>query len=246
MGALIDLVGKRYGRLLVLEQAQKLNGNSNIRWKCRCDCGTETVVFGQSLRDGMTKSCGCYKQDVSKSRVKDEVDHVYGRLTVIRQVSAPDGKNRAYWLCKCECGNEKLVCGYDLRSRRVQSCGCLLNEPTNQLPSGEAAFHRMYYQYQQSAERRGLKFELSQQEFGDMTKESCHYCGQEPNGIWKSYRNSGDYICNGIDRMDNDVGYTTGNCVPCCSQCNYFKRDMEYQEFIDYLDRVALFRRISQ
>ena len=58
---IINLVGKRYGRLVVIEKADSLKGH--VRWRCKCDCGKECVVHGSSLRSGNTKSCGCYKTE---------------------------------------------------------------------------------------------------------------------------------------------------------------------------------------
>lgn len=58
MAALKDLTGQRFGRLVVLERAEN-NRYGKTRWKCRCDCGNERVIEGNSLRMGTTKSCGC-------------------------------------------------------------------------------------------------------------------------------------------------------------------------------------------
>lgn len=52
-----DYVGKRFGRLTVSEYAGKWAGMH--RWRCRCDCGRETVVGQTLLQSGKTKSCGC-------------------------------------------------------------------------------------------------------------------------------------------------------------------------------------------
>lgn len=61
MGTFIDLSGKRYGRLVVVERAYKKY--DKIFWKCKCDCGKEVCVAGSQLKSGMTKSCGCIKHD---------------------------------------------------------------------------------------------------------------------------------------------------------------------------------------
>lgn len=51
----------------------------------------------------------------------------FGRLTVIRR--APNGKDgRAKWLCRCECGNERIISGKCLRNGHTQSCGCLARD----------------------------------------------------------------------------------------------------------------------
>jgi hypothetical protein len=58
----INLVGQRFGRLTVIVRVE--NGACNrTRWLCRCDCGSEVIVFGCGLKSGNTKSCGCYKHD---------------------------------------------------------------------------------------------------------------------------------------------------------------------------------------
>lgn len=58
----IDLSGKRFGRLVVLCETDERR-SKQIIWKCKCDCGKEVLVAGYCLRDGTTKSCGCYKRD---------------------------------------------------------------------------------------------------------------------------------------------------------------------------------------
>lgn len=59
----IDLVGKRFGKLLVLGRVSRSQTNGKIRWKCVCDCGKEKEIFGADLRHGSTKSCGCARYD---------------------------------------------------------------------------------------------------------------------------------------------------------------------------------------
>lgn len=57
-----NLVGQRFGRLIVLEKLEGIQTKFkrvHIRWLCKCDCGSLKKVFGCNLRDGKTKSCGC-------------------------------------------------------------------------------------------------------------------------------------------------------------------------------------------
>ena len=56
----IDLTGKRYGRLTVLERAE---GKGRCKWRCLCSCGNEVVVRGYNLKNGNTQSCGCLKRE---------------------------------------------------------------------------------------------------------------------------------------------------------------------------------------
>lgn len=72
MSKLIDLTGRRFGRLLVLRREGSYISEEGIHttptWRCRCDCGRETVVMGQLLRSGQTRSCGCLHRDVTRNR----------------------------------------------------------------------------------------------------------------------------------------------------------------------------------
>ncbi|EQB3099763.1 hypothetical protein [Clostridium botulinum] len=69
MGKLIDLAGNKYGRLTVIEK-YGIDYKSNLtKWKCLCECGNETVVYGVNLRKGKTKSCGCLNKDIVKARM---------------------------------------------------------------------------------------------------------------------------------------------------------------------------------
>lgn len=64
-----DETGNRYGRLVVLEYAgTRPNHRGGAVWKCRCDCGNETVVWSGSLRGGDTRSCGCLSRELSSKR----------------------------------------------------------------------------------------------------------------------------------------------------------------------------------
>lgn len=68
MGRSLDLTGAAFGRLLVLNEAAAVrqpSGKRQRRWRCLCSCGTETIVRGESLTIGNTRSCGCLKRDVS-------------------------------------------------------------------------------------------------------------------------------------------------------------------------------------
>lgn len=60
MSKLIDITGKRYGMLTVLER-EKDYKEGKTYWRCKCDCGNIAIVWGGNLRNGQTKSCGCLR-----------------------------------------------------------------------------------------------------------------------------------------------------------------------------------------
>lgn len=66
-----SLVGKKYGRLRVIEQAKNTrtkSGRTHVMYCCECDCGTKILVKAENLRSGNTKSCGCLEKDINKEK----------------------------------------------------------------------------------------------------------------------------------------------------------------------------------
>lgn len=76
----IDMTGEKYGKLLVVEYAGKTKRGLSL-WKCKCDCGREAVVQSANLRNGHTKSCGCFRAEWCKENcTKHGLEHtrLYG------------------------------------------------------------------------------------------------------------------------------------------------------------------------
>ena len=66
---IIDIVGKRYGRLTILEFVRYDKRNEDTYWKCECDCGNKKIISKRYLRGG-TKSCGCLSRELASKRWK--------------------------------------------------------------------------------------------------------------------------------------------------------------------------------
>ncbi len=129
MGTFIDLTGQRFGRWTVIERARDAQ-KKNIYWICRCDCGTIRSVAGTSLRSGISVSCGCEKDEKTSSRTRNLVEDLsgqrFGMWTVIQRdfSNNTSSKRGARWICRCDCGTERSVLGYALKTKRTTSCGC--------------------------------------------------------------------------------------------------------------------------
>jgi 5-methylcytosine-specific restriction endonuclease McrA len=80
-----DIAGQRFGRFQVLSCAGKSRFGT-YNWNCRCDCGTEKVVDGSSLRCGKTISCGCWMLDEKKQRYQRRRDQGLSRGTGFRML----------------------------------------------------------------------------------------------------------------------------------------------------------------
>lgn len=125
MGNFIDLSGQRFGRLIVIDRAPDIR-KGVARWNCICDCGEKCIVTTGNLKNGHTKSCGCYDREMtsqrSKNRLIDLVGKRFGRLVVLNR-EANKGI-QPMWRCRCDCGNEVVVQGCNLRGGETRSCGC--------------------------------------------------------------------------------------------------------------------------
>jgi hypothetical protein len=171
----------------------------------------------------------------------------FGRLLALER--AQSRHNRATWLCVCDCGKRKVVLGRSLRIGKTKSCGCIRKElalksivhtrESNFLPYGEASFNVMFYTYQIHANERNLVFEIGKDQFRDLTKGNCFYCGDDPNTLFKPNSPNGGYLSNGIDRIDNNVGYTIENSVSCCRICNQMKSDRSHGDFVSHCWKIT-------
>lgn len=68
MNKLIDLTGKRFGRLVVIKFGGKDDKKRRV-WECVCDCGNTVFIPTAQLNSGKTKSCGCYNRDTARQRM---------------------------------------------------------------------------------------------------------------------------------------------------------------------------------
>jgi hypothetical protein len=218
--------------------------------RLRCDCGREyeralKTVFRKT---DQVESCGgCPGPD-------DLTGQRFGKLTVVRwqasqkpskSVSARrNGKWIRRWLCVCnECGKEIAVTESRLADPSYPACGCGNRAP--RLPAGEAAFNRTLTVYRKGAQSRNHPWELTRDDFRRLTSMNCHYCGGAPAMVTKVDRINGSsetYTYNGIDRVDNALGYFIGNVAPACWNCNHSKVDLSLDAYLAWGARFAAYQ----
>lgn len=185
----------------------------------------------------------------------------FGRLVVEKQTwfePAGDKRPPSRCVCICDCGERKSVKAAFLKNSNTRSCGCLRNEVTAArlvekhkrqravVPGDAYVVRRLVAAYRASAQDRGLVFELQTDDVRSLIGQPCTYCGR--SGVTKSSTSAGEngepFCHNGIDRVDNAVGYIPSNCVPCCHDCNRAKLCMSVAEFKALIMRIA--ERISR
>ena len=121
MSKFIDLEGFRFGRLIVLKRMET-NSNGKVTWLCRCDCGTEKIIVGESLKQNLTFSCGCLKKEsVRKTHLIDLSGKKFGNLHALELYNV-NSRKEAVWKCVCKCGNKINIVGSHLTKGLVVSC----------------------------------------------------------------------------------------------------------------------------
>lgn len=175
---------------------------------------------------------------------KDLTGQKFNRLMVVSR--AEPLHNHTAWNCQCECGNSIVVTGNHLQRNNTTSCGCFGREVSFQNGKNNAdadsGKNLLFTHYKSSAKRRSLSITLSKEQFYTLTSSECHYCGEPPSKLIKSIKAGNPYIYNGIDRVDNNLGYDFANCVPCCSICNHAKHVLSYEDFTRWINRLVRFR----
>lgn len=114
-----------------------------------------------------------------------------------------------------------------------------------QKPDNLAAKKAIIKNYKGAAKRRDYEWTLTFDEAVNFITNNCFYCGVEPSTtFWhrgakeSSLQRSRPYLYNGIDRVENTIGYTRENCVSCCSICNNSKACLSVEEWTVWIQRI--------
>ena len=167
-------------------------------------------------------------------RVTDMSGVVIGKLIVIERSGSIGGK--AAWLCKCSCGQEKIIAGADIRRGEQKSCGCsqTIWAQSARVVHGKSrtALHRLWRNMINRCERpqshnynryggRGITV---CQEWRNSSLSFITWCVN--NGHGKGLE---------LDRVDNDKGYSPDNCrfvTRAVNQANKSPRKQVAAEFV--------------
>ena len=211
----IDLLGRRFTRLLVVSQAPSRLG---ARWNCRCDCGNTVVVYGHNLLKSAhpkkgSRSCGCLKREGLRLNPRPSRRAIYlpgqrfGHLQVLTQ-SGKDDRGELLWLCECDCGKRVAVRSSSLRYGNSRSCGCRIGV-ARETPAPHPLSKTPEYRCWQNMHNRCGNKDLAA--YGGRGIKVCGRWGLFENfhadmGLRPSPKLS-------IERVNNDGDYEPDNCV---------------------------------
>ena len=215
-------------------------------FKC-CTCSKEFIRKPSAVKNPNLVFCSqqCYKD--RPETIHRTIDESYiGRTNHLLTIESFAGfvdksprKGRSKtstertWNCKCACGNTVLYTSTEFNVRK--SCGCIMSLPQHghlfNPDRLDAVCLHNFQRYRQSAKKRNLSFTLTLESFKNLITSPCHYCNKIiPNK--NRFEIDEDVAVVGVDRKDSNIGYEIDNCLPCCSNCNYMKRDQSYDNFL--------------
>jgi len=179
-------------------------------------------------------------------RIEMQAGEVYGRLTITHRVL---GTKRTTYAATCECGKTIEADAVNIRRGNTQSCGCLIKDVSRDYcrrPLLQVIATQIGHYYKRNAKMRNLRWELDDATVTTLIQGACHYCGEI--GVTETTTRS---TCssakrrtmrnNGIDRIDNSIGYTKENAVTCCKHCNIAKSTMTVDDFLSWIGKVYRF-----
>jgi len=175
---------------------------------------------------------------------------IFDRLTVIAE--AKNINKRAAWLCRCACGKEKIIKAEALKNKDTKSCGCLNEEKrkerSHDLYSSVIKYHPSKTSARRVWKKRYNDSDLSFDDFYKISQMNCYYCRDPPSNKQNAAiddkkssqyaKDNGDFIYNGLDRIDNNLPHTLNNVVACCKWCNYAKRERTLEEFKIWIKKL--------
>lgn len=208
IGRAENLINQTFGHWKVLYRTSN-NAQGKTRWVCQCDCERQTIkaIDAKSLKSGASTSCGCVRLNTIANNADKKIHQRDNEGNIILKKCFRCGEwlpLSQFWknsICKDGYCGECKKCSYEAKENR-------------------------YNVYKKNAKRRNLVFSLTKEEFYQITKEPCNYCGEILNGY------------NGIDRIDSSKGYSIENCVPCCEICNKMKLDYSIDFWYNHMKKV--------
>lgn len=188
----------------------------------------QAQVKGIVWKDDLTDEI-CYKMMSSACFYCQEIsDHTLNGIDRLDNQGCYEVSNTAGCCKTCNFTKGCLdPCTFVKRSQHI-SChfggrGCYYPDAWSDSTSAS------YTEYLRRSSAKNLEFTLSKTQFEEITSARCHYCDKQ----------NSDSHTNGVDRIDNRIGYLLGNCVTCCGECNYMKGVLSDRDFVEKCMRVA-------
>jgi len=228
----LNLINKRFHRLVVINFAFIKYGHTY--WQCKCNCGKIKVINSGSLKSGLTKSCGCLRKETTSNTgksikerpwlINDLVGKKFNRLTVISLSHRKHNNNGSiiYWKCLCDCGKYIITVANSLKNGHTKSCGCLHKEQSilngkNNVRHG-LANTKFWTTWRNIKTRCYYTKDISYKNYGGRGIKVCNHWHKFDNfmvDMYESYLKHCEEFGEKqttIDRINNNGNYCKENC----------------------------------
>lgn len=147
---------------------------------------------------------------------------------------------------QCDCGNVKEIQLNNINGGHSVSCGvgnCKV-PPNKNKRSVDTTYNLIFGGYKRGAVARELEFKLDIEQFKSFLHKNCYYCDSEPSNLYAVKNKDGEVRAglpvtyNGIDRLNNNIGYVYDNCITCCDTCNKMKHAYGYDFFLSHIKKI--------
>jgi hypothetical protein len=227
-----------------VEEFLKRNADDARRW--RENNREKQQQINENKKVSLNLQYGVYRSSAHSKRLEfqltlDDYQNLVTQVCYYCGIIQPRGFNgidrldstKGYVLTNCVsccqmCNMMKNTLSIDVFLRRVEhilSVNMLIENRELNPRVFENHNHISFNKYRLSALSRELDFQITEEQFHEITTQDCYLCEKRPSIIHK----------NGIDRFDNNIGYILENCRPCCTDCNIMKNNYEYDTLIQKL-----------
>lgn len=210
MGKIIDLTGKKFGKLLVLGTSEERIRNV-LSWGCVCDCGNTKTVAGPDLRMGDVQSCGCMRWQGTK---KDVTGQKRGWLTALSSTGEKCSNGDYKWNFMCDCGNTRVMSLGAFGSKESLSCKACSKDRMSKLHKTHG-FEKSHKTYKSWCKIKERCFNVNCPDYKDYGAKGITVHQSFLDDFMNFYNEVGEAPKDGqrwsIDRIDHTKNYEPGN-----------------------------------
>lgn len=157
-----DIVGEKFGRLLVKEIIYDYENHTKPKVRCLCDCGNEVILNKNDVQGSHTLSCGCLQKDrASECNTKDWTGYISDTGVEILNKSFKFNDKTWIWDCKCSLCREIFpALPAKVKSGHTTSCGCKLESSLERTTENILINNNIRYERQYSFDDCSYKYKL--------------------------------------------------------------------------------------
>jgi len=169
------------------------------------------------------------------------------RFGILTPIDIDITRNRVYWRCKCDCGNEKSVAAKHLVGGKISSCGCgqYRRGKSNSCWKGYEDISGKYWEtLKRNAKKRGIEFSISTSYVWDIFIKQDRKCTL--TGLPLFFKTRSDYSDGtaSLDRIDPNKGYVEGNVHWVDKKVNTIKWNLSLDNFLRTCKMVVKHRNL--